>query len=391
MRVMIFESQGGGGHRLTYVRQMLGALHDLPGVEPVLALGEGLRGAEEFDAQLGAWEGRVPIAWVPVERAGFAGVVGAMREAIDTEKPDTLLVPTADGLAQTLSLHPGALKGLDRADLVVHSAAFALPSRGLKLAIKRKLALMALGRQDSARIRFVNGLAMDWLEARGHRLARTSSVLPDPVDVIGAGDKAEGRAALGLAPGVRLMVSPGQQNERKGVHLLVEAFGVFCETNDDGMLGLFGKCSEGVRARLEALPDLARERVHVVDRYIDDAELQHALASADVVANCSPHHIGLSNVALRAAAAERPVLAADRGWLGRMVPRHGLGWAVDPEDIGALSRAIATALDGAPSWAPTEATRRLVSFHSPKNFRATVRSWYSDEAPTMTWAQLRDG
>ena len=390
MKLLIFEPEGGG-HRLTYVRQMLGALEGRENIEPVLLLGEAVTRRDEYPVQIGPWEDRVRVVTRPiVPEADFAHWIAALTSAIADEKPDRVLIPSADGLAQKLTLSPKALAGVEHTDLVVHSAGFAFSSPTMKQTLKRRLSLALLGRAPGTRVRFVNGLAIDWLESRRHRLASRATVLPDPVDVVGASDKHTSLKALGLTSDEPLLVSGGQQNARKGVHHLVRSFDAWVQRKQGpGRLVLVGKRDDEVRAAQDAMSPEGAERVTFMDRYVTDEELQHALAGADVVANCSPFHVGLSNIALRAAAAERPVLAGNRGWLGEMVPRHRLGWCADPLDVEAFADAIGASLAGAASWTPTDQSKRLVAFHAPSNFRATVRSWYADEEPEMDWHQLR--
>ncbi|HMB95735.1 MAG TPA: hypothetical protein VKK61_06815, partial [Tepidisphaeraceae bacterium] len=95
-----------------------------------------------------------------------------------------------------------------------------------------------------------------------------------------------------------------------------------------------------------------------------------ALTAMDVVGAIYPRHIGSASIAIRAAAARRPVLAHHFGWLGEIVPRFDLGWTCDATNPLELQQAIAISLRRAADFHPSEAAERFVAFHSIENFRA---------------------
>jgi glycosyltransferase involved in cell wall biosynthesis len=107
-----------------------------------------------------------------------------------------------------------------------------------------------------------------------------------------------------------------------------------------------------------------------MERTLTVVELQTALAAMDVVCTPYPAHIGSSSIVLRAAAAGRPVVGSDTGWVGETVRRFSLGRVCDVRAPGALARALADALDATSSYAMTDAARRLVAYHTVENYQA---------------------
>lgn len=338
MRVLVFEP-GSAGHRLTYVRQILLALKPIPGVEPVIALRTGTPGIDAYAHQIAPHIDPASVfefgtdqqTRSKFERAGLKSRL--FLEAVRETRPDHILVPSADGMAQNIALRPRprALAEPVRAEFIMHRGSFAYPADTLRRRCARKLALLALARTPAQRILFVDVLAEQWLRERGHPLARRSAALADPVDRVEPIDKLLARDMLGVPRDGRLISTGGAQNTQKGVDWLVRAF---ARAHADAILRpsdrllLAGRASEPVRAviREEAAHLLEDGRLIHLDRYLSDEELHAALSAGDVVAVTHPAHIGLSNIALRTVAAGRPVVASDYGWLGVMVPRFGLGW-----------------------------------------------------------------
>jgi glycosyltransferase involved in cell wall biosynthesis len=163
---------------------------------------------------------------------------------------------------------------------------------------------------------------------------------------------------------------------RKGIDLLIAAFATGALGCDCRLL-LAGLLSPDVQSLLIGpMAELVhQERIIVINRYLDDSELHAAMSALDVVCTPYPRHIGSASIVIRAAAAGRPVVASDFGWLGMVVPRFNLGWLCDDSDPRSLGSTIGFALQRSSEFRSTEAARRFVSFHSVENFQTawTVR------------------
>src|SRR5439155_26474622 len=90
-----------------------------------------------------------------------------------------------------------------------------------------------------------------------------------------------------------------------------------------------------------------RERLIILDRYVSDEELLAGVSAADVVCTPYPHHIGSASFVIRAAAANRPVLGANYGWISAMVRTFELGEPCNVEDRVAFANTITASLAAA--------------------------------------------
>ncbi len=368
-----------GGHRLTYMRQLLPALEGLG--EVTVVVGEGAIGTEAFRVQLGELRETHRFESVAFDKSG--GLLGkararldALRSAIDLCDPEHIFIPSGDGLAQLLGV-PGssrrlALKPGVQIEVGMHRGSFAYRAKSLKQRVSRGAALRTLTRSPLARAQFVDVLAYEWLRERGHPLAARASVLADPVDPVEDVSKREARRVLGMPEDGRVIGTSGHLDERKGVDLLLRAFRAAPLGETDRLL-LAGRPSPRIRELLagEFAGLVSSGRIVAMARYLTDEELGATLAACDVVCTCHPAHVGLSNICLRAAAAGRPVLSGDYGWFERVVAGFGLGWTCNVSDERMFSAAIADSLDQADSFKVGERGDALLRFHSQVNARRT--------------------
>lgn len=381
MRVLVFEPDHTG-HRLNYVRLLLAAL--VPLVQGrgsvTLVAGRPAQSSPEFADQLAGFRDRVQVLFeVDKPTGGPVGVarsrLGSLRGTLRRHGADHLYVPSADGLSQLLGarrLLPGMgwPRGMT-SEAGMHRGAWAYPAPGLRRRAEVWASRTFTARSPWTRIHHVDPLAYEWIARRGGALAARSVVLPDPVEPPPPLDRQQARARLGVPQDGRIIGCAGGINKRKGIDRLVRAFARASLRPDDRLL-LCGKADAYTRAALDRDgAELRRAgRLVEMDRYLTEDELVSAIAAMDVVTTPYAGHVGLSNIALRAAGAGRMVLGDDAGWQRRVIPAFGLGAVCDVRDTDAYAGAIGAALDAAPGFAPSDATRRLLEFHSPANFAA---------------------
>ncbi len=168
--------------------------------------------------------------------------------------------------------------------------------------------------------------------------------LPDPVSIrpISTTEVDDLRHALGIEPGRQTVLVFGQLDERKGIEPLLRAFaGMSPIEQASWCVVLAGPLApqmhQPVETAIAALSDVQVIRRH---EFISDELIQPLIAVADVVTVLYHQHIGMSAVLVRAAAANRPVLAADYGLIGQLVKTRQLGWAVDAANSGAIADAL---------------------------------------------------
>ncbi|MCB1823771.1 MAG: hypothetical protein KDJ54_03990 [Candidatus Competibacteraceae bacterium] len=116
---------------------------------------------------------------------------------------------------------------------------------------------------------------------------------------------------------------------------------------------------------------VAQNRIICIDRYLSENEFAAALGAANLVVTPYPDHLASASIVIAAAAAKRPVLGSDKGWIGRIVPFFDLGWTSLVSESRVFGEAIRMALDAAKDYCATEMTRRFVAFHTVQNMRLT--------------------
>jgi glycosyltransferase involved in cell wall biosynthesis len=82
----------------------------------------------------------------------------------------------------------------------------------------------------------------------------------------------------------------------------------------------------------------------------------------------------MSRVLVEACSVGTPVVVHDRGLVGYLVRRHGLGHAVDCQDAGSLRRAILELASGDAAAAYQDNLTRFASRFSPDLFRRALVS-----------------
>jgi glycosyltransferase involved in cell wall biosynthesis len=222
-------------------------------------------------------------------------------------------------------------------------------------------------------IHIIDVLAFDWIQRLGGpALADRFQMHPDPLEPIPPIPQQQARKRLGLPTDGRYICCPGVLHARKGISLLLEAF-THADLRHDDRLLLVGLADEETRAflRREATTRLLHDgRIQLIDRYVNGEEFSCAFRAADVIACPYPYQPHPSSIAVKAMAAERPVLGADGFWIGHMVPLFEMGWTVKVSDREAFGRAMRASLEHASGWRRSEASRRLIEFNSADAFKA---------------------
>ncbi len=376
MRVLVFE-QFHLGHHYHYLHHLLPPLIDLVD-EVVVAVTEEGRRSEEFTAKLAPYLGRVAFdTGVPPADTGLPlrerwRVCRNLRAAVSRARPDYVLVPSGDGQSTVMPLLSlSGLGGLPNgcpAEVGIHYGA-GRAARGLKGTLRNLYKEFQLLTAGWTRVHAVNLLLYEHLKARRGRLSDRLVLLPDPIPANPRLGKAESRRRLGIpADGVYLGVA-GMIDLRKAVPELLAAFRAAAKSPDERLL-LAGKI---VKPHLGVIDreygDMVREgQLVLLDQFLDETAFQTALTAMDVVCTPYPRHEHLSGVLLHGLAAGRPILANDQGWSRTIVRRFDAGWTCDVLNHQQLTETIRTALDRGNGYQESEATKRLLAFHSPDNF-----------------------
>lgn len=380
MRVIVFEPDHTG-HHLHYLRLLIPAIQTLrERVDLQLVLAHRACEQVEFATHLSDL-GQLKIVEAPfpyttgIRRAAESKVKG-LTWAVREVQPDHVILPYGDGLVQML----GARRLTGRNPLPRGAEAEALMMRGtfayaaqsrLRSRLRRFVWMTSVGAAPLCRVHMLDPLPFDMVRARGGHLARRVALMADPIEKPEPMTRAEGRSRLGIPTEGRYVGIVGVLNESKGIDRFLAAFRAARLSASDRML-LVGPVADTVRKLLEGpFEALIRAgRIRVIDGYASRARIEAAIAACDVVCTPYPAHIGSATFVIRAAAAGRPVLGSTFGWIGRTVQRFDMGWTCDVDDQTGFAHAIEFSLERSGSYAPTEATRRFLQFHSPENFAA---------------------
>jgi glycosyltransferase involved in cell wall biosynthesis len=184
-------------------------------------------------------------------------------------------------------------------------------------------------------------------------------------------DRDRARDALGLPRDKTIFLFYGSAYPRKGLPVAIDAMLALPQDSAAFLLcaGEKSKAPE-VAGRLNALVEQGRARV--IDKYVSADEERSLFAACDVVLLPYRRHLAASSVLAHAVGAERPVLASDEAFVGRLVRDLGLGPVAPPGDVTAWRDAISAMVNAT----PTELSRWQASARSiaPRWSRAAFRA-----------------
>lgn len=378
MRVLIFEPDHGG-HRLTMVRNMLAGLLPLTG-DIVVTTNQNAPQSAEFAAQLAPLANRIQIDAVLTHIVGSPLAharhkLRSFRETIRRLQPDHIYVPYADGLTQLLAV----ARCLGRSPIPRHveseglllRGGFAYPQPNLRSAVQSQLSRRLIAIAPWTIVHYLDPIPFELILQHGGALACRSRLMPDPVEIPANSDRVAARRQLGIPEDGRYISCVGTLDGRKGIDLLVAAFAAANLAPTDRLL-LLGRVAPEIKPLLEqTFAHLVRAgRIILFDRYVSDDDLTAGVVAADLVCTPYPRHIGSASIVIRAAAAGRPVLGSDFGWIASVTDRLKLGTTCRVTDSAAFVAAMKKALDNAGAYQLSEAGRRFVEFHSLPNFNA---------------------
>ena len=369
MKVLLFEHCFRvGGHRLSYASQVAQsvAAYDVQVALPsVLKTEPILRDYFSSDSLL-FYDAELPRSSLQNARNG----VRCLNELLQKVTPDHVLIPTADGLATLAGMSP--FSSIRRTNAQIHIGLM-IGRRPQAALSKSKQLINTLKWFSIRRGPWARILLMDprsWLE-----LAPDDRVLlgPDPVPEVERLSKQKARESLGLEENARWIVSPGNQDSRKGVPELIMAFCAAQLSTFDRLL-LIGRLSDEVRETLSLLENHPnRSRIDVRDEFVDEAAFVNALTAADVVAALYRNTMRPSGVVSRCISWGIPVLARDAGWLRWAINSFQAGHLVDADSADALAQGIVTALKQSDKFSQSNSARSFADFNTESNYR---RTWH---------------
>jgi glycosyltransferase involved in cell wall biosynthesis len=375
-RCLIYE-RDVTGHRLQHVRHLTEALLEV-GCEVVVALQSDAPDRDEYKVHLAPLESHFQLRHDLISQQGadYSSIARRVDELLGTitlERPDWVYIPYADMMTQAAAVRSLLHGSRDfRATPIegqVMRGRYAYPADSLR------------GRIGSAASRWltqrspwrVTHLLDTWVynNLRGTASVTEFRLIPEPVEPLPQVDRIEARRLLGIPTSGRYVATTGLMEPRKGIDLLLAAFARAKVQQDDRLL-LIGKMHKAIRDLIsrDYQSLLNAGRIVVVDRYVSDFELGCGFMAGDVLVTPHPCQVGSSGTLVRAAAALRPIIASNFGWVGWVTQQFELGACVDVTDPMAFATAIESTLNYTAVWRRGEKAARFCQYHTVKNQKA---------------------
>jgi glycosyltransferase involved in cell wall biosynthesis len=224
-----------------------------------------------------------------------------------------------------------------------------------------------------SRLLFVNPLIYEQLKLQESLFTKRFDLVPNPVPAFIPFDKKSARNSLKIPNTGRYIGFIGSMDSRVAIPELIAAFNAAISNPTDRLL-LAGKILPKYKQLIEDKYKelLADGRLILIDRYLDGDEVNLGFCAIDVVSLLYYKRANLSANLLKAISAQRPVIANDFGYTGMMVKRFDAGWACDLLDHEVLIATLRSSLEACETYQVNERTSRLVQFHHPDNYAATV-------------------
>lgn len=370
-RFLVFEhSLRVSGHRLSYASLVAQAF---PDAEVVVALPdvllEDLRHSEFFDGNV--------IHHYPSKQTDSFFAYGlhsfrALRKLMVDLRPDHVLVPTADGMA----LIGSAIRFLPCMALPKIPIDIALmvgrkPKHGLsfprKILNEAKWKVILSG--PWRRIFLMDPMSFAELDTNPRVM-----LSPDPVPSVSSLDRGDSRSRLGIDREIRLIVSPGSQDVRKGADELLNGF-MNANTASDVYLLMIGKFSRDVSELVESYRQHPKfKNVIQLNKFVDEATFVDAILAADLVATPYRNTARPSGVVSRAIAWGIPILGSYSGWIKWAIDEYGAGFPIRRNGPLGFERSIEYAVENLKDWSPTETAKTFSSFNTVDNYQEMWRA-----------------
>lgn len=354
------------GHRFTYLLEIVrGAL--VRGCQVVVAIGSDAQGdliAERLGCVFAAES--VPLIRVrlPDDRAHIRGPLGlvqraigcwrfmsrAYREATKHCRVDFVFVPYLDDALFAVSVLGSPFLDAPFAGVTMRQR-FHFREMGVvaktaaDMGMKKWLFLRMLRLKKLQRVYVIDDTLLAYFEHNRSSLAGKLRFIPDPIVPVVVTPRAKAREMLGLAGGALIVLAYGYMDTRKGIAMLLD-WAARQELVPAVHVLLAGIMSPDVERQLtsEAACSLrARDRLRVINRYVERDEEQLLFSATDVVWLGYEAVELMSGVLVTAAHFRKAILFSDYGLIGRYARRHGSlrrSASSAPIDLSSLPKGI---------------------------------------------------
>jgi len=370
MKILIFDMCFSvSGHRIPYAALAAEAFADC---EVVVAFPKQIQGesvlGNYFSDQVSFqfFDAQPKVKALEIVRESWRCLVRQIRHT----RPDTVVVPTGDGMAfwgGIKNLIGLAGTGGVPIDVSLMKGHFRSPSDSWLKKTVSNIKWWVVTKGPWRKILLIDPRSFEDLK---NPASRNVILCPDPAPPQKFFDRVEARQALELPIRGQLLVSVGNQEERKGSDLLLKAFEQL-KGDTSATLLMIGKFSDEVKNMAEQVSSLCKgeNKIVIRDEYVSDDQLQQAVVASDVVAVPYRDVERPSGIVSRAVAWGRPLLATDGGWLKWFVIKYKAGHLTNPQDPQQFGQDIKRALEASLKFKPSAESTEFSIFNSAAMYR----------------------
>jgi glycosyltransferase involved in cell wall biosynthesis len=322
----------------------------------------------------------------------------ALKRCIGKLRPDHVYVAFGDRLASVAGLaevvRPKSWRPESELEVLLMRGGYQYPASSRRRQFKQWLAPHLVRRGPWSKVHHINPDDLEVLRGHNKDFAQRCRLMPDPIEPVPNISKAEARRQLAIPEVGRYIGCAGAIDSRKGMDLLLHAFDAARhQLRTDDRLLLAGPMHPSIHKLIQQKwpDDIVRDKLLIIDRHLNSAEMGTALVAMDLVCTPYPAHPHSSSLVIRAASAGRPVLGSAIGWMERTIARFGLGSTCDVLSLSSFWQAIVASLEAAEGFTLQEPAQRFVEFHSARNFvshwiaRIAERRGIINRPAPVTW------
>jgi glycosyltransferase involved in cell wall biosynthesis len=380
-KILIFGS-GTGGHHLKYSAICIEAFHE-NGHEVSFASSRQTFKSPEYDLVLKCRERKFKAIKYAALSAGPLTVrfekSWRLLMLLLRHKHDIVFIPYLDNIFYIFGMVGIIMKLFGRRFPemygILFNCDFAYPEKQniIVKKLKKRLFKNIVASGIFRKVLLIDEIAFSYIQADMNM--QGLYLCPDPVECPQPVDRRSVKLKLGVPEEAKIIGVFGLINEDKGVDRLVGAFLARGPKSNEYLL-LMGKQTTGLQLKIEQIlinNVNYSKHIVIVNRFVDDEELLSSISSVDVVAVTYPYHMGSASFLIRAAAAKKPVLGSNTGWIGRIMTKYRLGHSCNAAEESGLMTGLDWAFDKPQDYC--QDAEEFASEHTVAKFKEIIINW----------------
>ncbi len=206
--------------------------------------------------------------------------------------------------------------------------------------------------------------------------------LPDPVQVYPTTkSKSEVKTSLGIDESKMVFLIFGFLDSRKGIDDVLEAIGnIPREKSKKGCLLIVGPWEENERKlfniQVPKIKQFTDFQIVIKDSFVKDEDIQQYFKVADYALSLYHKHFGMSAIMVRAAAAQKPLIASNFGLMGKIVVENELGITVDND----LKEILEMLLDNQNEIGNKDKMKAFADLNQAENYAKVILEYFKEIA-----------